>query len=135
VATFKPVPEALAERFGECLPSDELVERRKMFGCPCAFVNGNMFAGLHEDRVVLRLSLGEREQSIQAGTAQPFQVMGRTMREYVVLVQPMKMSASEVAGWIEQSFLFARGLPPKQAKGAPRTKRATPATNRRAPRS
>ena len=35
-------------------------ERRKMFGYPAAFVNGNMFAGLHESGLVLRLPDADR---------------------------------------------------------------------------
>lgn len=116
MAAFKPVPAELALRFEASLPDDELVHRRKMFGCPCAFVNGNMFAGLHEDRMVLRLSPEEREQSIKELRAQPCKIMGRTMREYVLLPDPMDRKASEVAGWIARSFAYARELPPKPPK-------------------
>lgn len=121
---FKPVPPELAERFESCLPKDDLVQRRKMFGCPCAFVNGNMFAGLHEDRVVLRLASDERERTLQQGKAKPFEVMGRTMREYVVLPSPMQLDAEEVASWISKAFAYGRALPPKIPK-APKTKSAS----------
>ncbi len=50
--------ETLIEHFGRWLPDDSNVERRKMFGCPCAFVNGNMFAGVHEQNLIVRLSEG-----------------------------------------------------------------------------
>ena len=116
MAAFKPVPAELAHSFEASLPDDELVQRRKMFGCPCAFVNGNMFAGLHEDRMVLRLSPEEREQSLKERRAQPCEIMGRTMREYVLLPDPMDRKASEVAHWIARSFAYARELPPKLPK-------------------
>jgi TfoX/Sxy family transcriptional regulator of competence genes len=40
--------------------SPEGVERRSMFGCPVAFVNGNMFTGVHNDEVSVRLSDADR---------------------------------------------------------------------------
>lgn len=46
---------ALVERFDAALPDHPALERRKMFGYPATFVNGNYFAGLHEQRVVIRL--------------------------------------------------------------------------------
>ena len=58
VSAWKKVPAELARRFEAALPEAEGVERRQMFGCPCAFVNGNMFAGLHEDRLILRRQAG-----------------------------------------------------------------------------
>jgi len=49
MTTWKKVPAELAAAFDAALPPAVDVERRKMFGCPTAFVNGNLFAGLHED--------------------------------------------------------------------------------------
>lgn len=110
---FKPVPPGLAEQFEACLPADARVQRRKMFGCPCAFINGNMFAGLHEDRVVVRLAPQARQEALDSGRAQPFEVGGRTMREYVVLPSALALKAQVVAAWIAQGFEFAAALPAK----------------------
>ena len=55
MATWKKVPAELAARFDAALPVVADVQRRKMFGCPAAFVNGNLFAGLHENRLMVRL--------------------------------------------------------------------------------
>lgn len=115
---FKPVPPALAERFEICLPADPRVQRRKMFGCPCAFVNGNMFAGLHEDRVIVRLASQTRQQTLDAGDAQPFEVGGRVMREYVVLPCALELKTQVIAQWIAQGFEFAASLPVKPAAQA-----------------
>ena len=40
-------------------------DQRKMFGYPCAFVNGNMFAGLFQTGLFLRLSEPEREEFLR----------------------------------------------------------------------
>lgn len=49
---------ALIERFDRSLPRDDAVQRRRMFGYPAGFVNGNMFAGLFEESVVVRVPGG-----------------------------------------------------------------------------
>src|SRR5689334_10471893 len=46
----------LADLFGELAPKDPNVELKKMFGWPCCFVNGNLFAGLHKQSMIFRLS-------------------------------------------------------------------------------
>lgn len=107
---------ALAQCFDASLPGDERVERRKMFGCPCAFVNGNMFAGVHEDKLIVRLPPEERERSVEEGRAQPCEIMGRVMREYVLLPDPLERKAGELRGWIERAFAYASELSPKQPK-------------------
>jgi TfoX/Sxy family transcriptional regulator of competence genes len=127
---FKPVPPALAERFEICLPADPRVQRRKMFGCPCAFVNGNMFAGLHEDRVVVRLPPQTLQDALDTGGAQPFEVGGRIMREYVVLPSALELKAPVIAQWIARGFEFAASLPVKPV--APAGKRRPAARKRTA---
>jgi len=36
---WRKSPEPLIQLFDEALPDDPLIERRKMFGYPCAFIN------------------------------------------------------------------------------------------------
>lgn len=115
---------ALVEHFAACLPEDQAVERRKMFGCPCAFVNGNMFAGLHEQNLVLRLDQAGREHAIADHRAQPFVVMGKTMREYVVIGDAQARPESEVSALIAAALAYARTLPAKQSKQPAARKRA-----------
>ena len=63
--TWKKSPPALVASFDALVAPFCDAERRSMFGYPAVFVNGNMFAGLHENRLVLRLddeSAGEAKQ-------------------------------------------------------------------------
>jgi hypothetical protein len=50
-------PEELVAKFDEVMPGPPAT-KRKMFGFPAGFVNGNMFMGLFEDSMILRLPLG-----------------------------------------------------------------------------
>jgi TfoX/Sxy family transcriptional regulator of competence genes len=57
---------------------------RMMFGSHTFFVNNNMFAGVHEDMVILRLSEKDREEAFstldEVKSFVPFD--GRVMKEY-----------------------------------------------------
>lgn len=115
MAWEKPSQELVA-RFDACLPASERVERRRMFGCPCAFVSGNMFAGIHEQDLILRLSETERARLVAARRARPFAVAGRTMREYVAVSGALALGEADVAALIADAFAFASGLPVKPRK-------------------
>ena len=45
----------LEEILGQAAEPFALVEKRKMFGGLCLFLNGYMFAGVHGRKIVLRL--------------------------------------------------------------------------------
>ena len=47
-------PEELVATFDEVMPGAPAT-KRKMFGFPAGFVNGNMFMGLFEESMILRL--------------------------------------------------------------------------------
>ena len=53
MAWRKSSPELIAA-FDAALPDDRRVQRRKMFGYPCAFTGGNMFTGLHQENLIVR---------------------------------------------------------------------------------
>ncbi len=111
----------LTALFDACLPKGAGVERRQMFGCPCAFVNGNMFTGLHEQRLIVRLADAERTQLLQSSVAKPFVVMGRTMREYVTFERAVERSPDELRAWIRKALAYAGKLPPEVARRASRS--------------
>jgi TfoX/Sxy family transcriptional regulator of competence genes len=85
-----------------------------MFGCPCAFVNGNMFAGVYRQSVVVRLTEPARERLLAEGQAQPFSVGGRTMREYVMLADALARTHADTIALIGEAFAFANALPAKK---------------------
>jgi len=110
---FTPAPQEWIDAFDAALPKD--VERRKMFGYPAAFVNGNMAAGLHRADLVLKLDEKDRDALMKAG-GQPFVVMGRTMKEFVVAPLEFREKPAELKKWIARSVAFAASLPPKKKK-------------------
>ena len=114
---WKRPSERMIEFFDAILPGDSRVERKKMFGCPVGFINGNMFMGLHNDRIILRLSEKERENFIREHNAQIFEPMpGRKMREYIVVPERLLMNVTTLKAWCEKSYEYASKLKPKEKK-------------------
>jgi TfoX/Sxy family transcriptional regulator of competence genes len=111
----KSSPE-LCARFDAALPDDTRVERRRMFGYPCAFVNGHMFTGLHEQNLIVRLPEDQRVALIGDGRARAFAVMGRTMREYVAVNDPLDVRERRLREWLAAAFTHTAGLPTKPAR-------------------
>lgn len=120
---WRKSPNDLVALFDAALPDDLRVERRKMFGYPCAFVAGNMFTGLHQENVIVRLAEKERLAAIEQQGARIFEPMsGRPMREYIALPQAALANRSELAIWLRRALNYAASLPPKAKKPARKAK-------------
>ena len=114
---FDPAPEELKSTFEKAMLSVPLAEKRKMFGYPCAFTNGQMFAGLHQENMILRLSAEDRLRFLELEDAKVFEPMpGRPMREYVVIPESILIKESELDAWLVKAFEYASSLPPKAPK-------------------
>jgi TfoX/Sxy family transcriptional regulator of competence genes len=108
-------PPALISLFDAALPAAPDVERRKMFGYPCAFVNGQMFSGLHENRVAIRLPVADHAAARLALGGDPFEPMpGRIMREYVAVPGDPLPDRSVLAHWVARAHAYAGSLSPKR---------------------
>jgi len=112
MAFARPSPELVAA-FDAALPADPRVERRSMFGQPCAFVAGRMFAALHEERLALRLP-DDRRAELLAQDGAPFEPSpGRVMREYVVVPGAVRSDPPRLRAWLGHAFRHAAALGPK----------------------
>ena len=123
---WKPSPPELIEIFESAIEAVPEAERRKMFGYPCVFTNGYMFAGLHQDSLVLKLPPDEYAAFLKLEGATPFEPMpGRKMAGFVAVPRAMFQS-EDLKTWLKKAFASTRSLPPKKPKtGArPRAKKA-----------
>jgi TfoX/Sxy family transcriptional regulator of competence genes len=93
-------------------------QKRMMFGCPAYFVNGNMFAGVHQSSIILRLTESDRRQIRQDyDESLPFEPFpGRLMKEYMTVPEALFESPADFAAWIGKSIAYAAALPPKTPK-------------------
>jgi TfoX/Sxy family transcriptional regulator of competence genes len=98
------------------------VERRLMFGYPAGFVNGNMFCGLFQDGLVLRLDDKQRDKLLKVKGCKPFEPMkGRPMKQYVLVPGSLVKDEDAITPWLEAALNYASKLPPK--KKTPKTKK------------
>jgi TfoX/Sxy family transcriptional regulator of competence genes len=107
-------PQSLIDLFDKSVPPGANISRRKMFGYPAAFANGNLFIGLHQNDFVMRLSEKDRARFTTEFGEQIFEPMkGRPMREYVRLPEELLADADKRASWIDLSRQYAEAIAPK----------------------
>jgi TfoX/Sxy family transcriptional regulator of competence genes len=107
---------ALVERFGVVLDrhAGPGVTTRKMFGYPCAFVNGNMATGLFGEGWFARLPADEVAGLVASGRTFHFSPMpGRPMRDYATIPADVLADDAALDDWVARSLAFTRTLPPK----------------------
>ncbi|MGE0409199.1 MAG: TfoX/Sxy family protein [Amphiplicatus sp.] len=114
---WRKSPPELVEKFLAALPRDSRIERRQMFGYPAVFVNGNMFAGLHQEDVLVRLPEDERAALLREGGRRWEPTPGRAMAEYRLL--PTDPDHATLARWIGRAFAYAASLPARSRKAPP----------------
>jgi TfoX/Sxy family transcriptional regulator of competence genes len=99
------------------------VELRPMFGGPCYWTGGNMFAAVHQESILVRLEEGDRAELLMQPGAHLFEPMeGRPMREYVVFPEAMLSDRAALTAWLAKGLAYAASLPPREKK--PRRKKA-----------
>lgn len=138
---WRPVPAGLRERFVAAVGRLPGVEVRQLFGCPAAFVHGNMFAGGHQETLLVRLPPDAVERAVQDDGCRRFEPMaGRPMREYVVLPPSVVADDAQLDRWLGRALAYSCELPPKPpekaakkrvAARAPRSSRTTSRPNSR----
>jgi len=113
---FTKAPDELVQLFERALKDFPMATQRKMFGYPCAFVNGNMFVGLFQDEVFLRLNDEDRaaiRKDASRGTPLFEPMLGRPMRSYVLAPRYVLKSPRLLRAWLIKGMKYAKGLSPK----------------------
>ena len=130
--SWRKVPQELIDFLEEAVsPFD--AQRRTMFGCPCFFTGGNMFAGAHQESILLRLSAADRhalrKEYDEVVAFEPTD--GRPMREYLLLPEALSADTDAFHHWLAKAHAYAASLPPKPKKQKRTTKKITKKTSRR----
>jgi TfoX/Sxy family transcriptional regulator of competence genes len=117
---FKKTSQPVLDLFAEATKGLDC-EPRKMFGYPCLFKNGNMFAGTFGDKVFFRVPQ-EDQASVRKKTpvVSGFEPLkGRVMKDYLS-VDVKKTNKVFLKRIISFSWNVATRLPPKIKKPASR---------------
>jgi len=99
-------------------------DRRVMFGSPTFFIEGNMFAGVHENTIILRLSEGDlHEIFMRFEEIKPFAPMGgHVMKAYAALPLKIALQNGILDECLHKSYKFTSSLPIKIAKKSAKKK-------------
>ncbi len=94
------------------------VTKRRMFSSQAYFANGNMFVGVFEDTIFLRLPEKDRELiKDQYNDIEHFEPLeGKKMREYLVINDQIFGNIPEFEKWLDKSYQYASKIPPKKRK-------------------
>jgi TfoX/Sxy family transcriptional regulator of competence genes len=89
-------------------------ERRKMFGYPSLFVDGNLATGLHGPGWMVRLAPDDVAALLATPSARPFEPMpGRPMKGYALLPPDVVEDDALLEQWVRRALGHAATLPPK----------------------
>src|ERR1700730_2643731 len=110
---WRKSPQGLIDLFASVIPGPPVIQR-KMFGYPAGFINGNMFMGLFQGNMILRLSESHREEFLKVDGAKIFEPMpGRPMREYVAVPPLVMADKKKLASWVSRALDYGTSLKPK----------------------
>lgn len=106
--------EAVADRVRQMISTRDGLSERKMFGGLCLMVNGNMFAGVVGDELMLRVGIDSFEELLARPGARPMDFTGRPMKGYLYVAPDGFQSDDDLAAWIAAALGFASSLPVKR---------------------
>ena len=110
-------PDALVDQFNHLIAGLRDTESRKMFGYPCAFCANQMFFGVFQSNLFLRLSESDRKIFIEKYKTNLFEPMpGRPMKEYALVPETLLETPTDLKTWIEKSRIYVSQLPAKPPK-------------------
>lgn len=106
---------ALVAAYEAALPDDPRVERKKMFGMPCAFLNRQMFYGTFEGTLVARVGAQRTAALVGQPGIGPFAPSpDRPWNDYVRI--ELSAGPKVHADLAAEALEWAEGLPPKGKK-------------------
>ena len=106
MAWKKNSPEAI-RRFDEVAGTPG-AERKIMFGCPVYELQGQRYAMLHENRVVLRLSDEHAAQLIAKGGRAWEPMKGRIRKDRIVVPEEIAGTVRSLRVWVQRAVEYAR---------------------------
>jgi hypothetical protein len=104
---WKKSSTAAVQRFDETV-AVEGAKRGLLFGCPIYVLNGERYATLYQDRVVLRLSAKDAAELMARGGRAFEPIKGRKSRDRVVLPAEISSNPRSLRAWVGKAVAYAR---------------------------
>lgn len=108
--------EALAERVRDLVGPHADMGEIKMFGGLCFTVNGNMFAGIVGDDLMVRVGPEQHEAALRRPGARIMDFAKRPMVGFVYVDRTGTKTKASLEGWLKRALAYVESLPPKAPK-------------------
>jgi TfoX/Sxy family transcriptional regulator of competence genes len=108
--------EGLAQRVRELLEdrADDLeVVEKKMFGGLCFMVRGNMFGGILQDDMMVRVGAEGHTDALAQPHARPMDFTGKAMKGMVYVGPEGLEGDDDLESWLQRGLNFTLSLPAK----------------------
>jgi hypothetical protein len=105
--------EGLAQRVRDLLAEHQGVSEKRMFGGVAFLLNGNMFVGINQDNLMVRVGPEAYEALISEPHAREMDFTGKPMRGFVYVGPEGLESDVGLRRWIEHGLAYASSLPSK----------------------
>lgn len=100
--------DKLADRVRRVLDGRRVTEK-KMFGGLTFLVNGNMFVGIVQDTLMVRVGPDAYEAALTKLHAREMDFTGKPLRGYVY-VDPAGLKGRALKAWVERGWVFGSSL-------------------------
>jgi TfoX/Sxy family transcriptional regulator of competence genes len=108
-----PYNKELAERLRALLAAWPDLTEKEMFGGIGFMLRGNLACGVHKDRLIVRVGPKQHEKAMQNPYARVFDITGRPMQGWVMVVEDGWKADDDLEDWVQQGVEFALSLSPK----------------------
>jgi hypothetical protein len=105
--------ERLENRILSAIDGWHEASSKKMFGGVCHLIQGNMFAGVYKEFLILRLGEAAAVEALSKPYTKPFDITGRPMKGWVMVGPDGVLTDDDLSAWLEQARAFALSLPAK----------------------
>ena len=105
--------ESVAQRVRDAIAGRDGLSERKMFGGLCLMLHGNMFAGVINDELMLRVGADAHDALLSQPGARPMDFTGRPMKGYLYVEPAAFATAEALSSWLGHAIGFVETLPPK----------------------
>jgi hypothetical protein len=106
--------EPLAQRIRQRLGRRKNVEEKKMFGCACFLLGGNVLVGVWKHSLIARVGPKGYEDALLEPHVREFDITGRPMKGWVQVGPQGVEDDDQLAGWIQSAVKFVGALPAEE---------------------
>ena len=105
--------KSLVERIRHLVSRQRGITEKRMFGCICFLLIGNLLVGVWKDSMIARIGKDAYEAALQEEYVREFDITGKPMKGWVMIEPDGIDSDHQLSYWIDQATQFFRTLPGK----------------------